>query len=206
MRSVIPPVLSLVPTLVLAPALALSACSSPTSGASFDAGIRPRGPIEVNAGACKAQLYYPVLPPSPHVPEGTSVQYNTSPPCVGPHYPNWASFKEYDRPVDARYLVHSMEHGAIVLYYKCADPGECPDIVATLRAVRDTFPQDSRCSDVRSRIIIVSDPALKTRVAAAAWGVTYTAECADQASLSAFARDNYAKSPEDICGAGLDNP
>jgi Protein of unknown function (DUF3105) len=148
----------------------LVACGSTAVATSkFDAGSRPRA-AEVDAGACKAQLTYPALVESPHVAEGTVVQYSTNPPCVGPHYPTWAAFKEYDHPVDQRYLVHSLEHGAVILSYKCASPTECPDLVATLHAVRDAVPADSLCTDVRNRMIVVPDPGLKTRVAAAAWG------------------------------------
>jgi hypothetical protein len=190
----------------LVPLLFLLGCSddaATVAPSNVDAGSRPRT-TEISAGACKAQLTYPVVVDAPHVPEGTVVTYSTNPPCIGPHYPIWAAFKEYDKTIDHRYLVHSLEHGAVILSYKCSTPAECPDLVATLRAVRDAAPKDNLCTDVRNRIILVPDPALKTRIAAAAWGVTYTADCADQASLAQFVRDNYGRTYEDICAPGLD--
>ena len=52
--------------------------------------------------------------PAIHIPIGASVVYNSNPPSSGPHYPVWANFQEFAVPVDDRYLVHSMEHGAVL--------------------------------------------------------------------------------------------
>lgn len=139
------------------------------------------------------------------MPEGTVLTYCTTPPASGDHYPVWAAFQEYDKPVEWPYLVHSMEHGAVVLLYHCPPPG-CPELVAQLRSVRDGLPEDPKCVDQPTprRVIIAPSPTptIGTQIAAAAWGATYGADCFDEATLSAFVRDSYGKGPEDICFPG----
>lgn len=68
--------------------------------------------------SCEVVIETPELLPATHVPEGTVITYNSNPPSSGPHYPIWANFQEYAEPVERPYLVHSLEHGAILLLYK----------------------------------------------------------------------------------------
>jgi hypothetical protein len=43
--------------------------------------------------------------------------YNSNPPTSGNHNPQPAAFKIYDNPVPKENLVHSMEHGGVVVWY-----------------------------------------------------------------------------------------
>jgi len=52
-----------------------------------------------------------------HVAEGTPITYNTDPPTSGTHYPVPQDGGFYTREILPGYLVHSMEHGAIIIYY-----------------------------------------------------------------------------------------
>jgi hypothetical protein len=52
-----------------------------------------------------------------HVPDGTPITYNTDPPTSGTHYPSPQPGGFYDTEIAAGYLVHSLEHGAVVIYY-----------------------------------------------------------------------------------------
>lgn len=54
-----------------------------------------------------------------HVPVGTQVQYNSNPPTSGKHYEEWVRAGVYDNEKDDRNLVHSLEHGYIIMHYKC---------------------------------------------------------------------------------------
>src|SRR5262249_52761098 len=117
-------------------------------------------------------------------------------------YPVWANFQEFTSPVPDGNLVHSMEHGAVVLMYKC-DPSNCGAIVAALHAVRDAIATDPTCDpSIRVRIVIAPRPANDVPIAAAAWGFIYRATCIDVPSLTQFVRDHYGKAPEDFCAAG----
>lgn len=155
-------------------------------------------------GGCNVRLADPPLMDSPHVPEGTVVTYDSNPPSSGPHYPIWANFQEFTIPVADGYLVHSMEHGGVLLLYKCdPDAGSCADIVAGMRAVRDAYPTDFLCDpSIRVRIVIAPRPDNDVPVAAAAWGHIYRADCMDVASLTQFVTAHYGQGPETSCAAG----
>lgn len=154
--------------------------------------------------SCAVSTTADIVVPGTHVPEDTFPAYATNPPSSGPHYPRWANFQEYDHPVLDGYLVHSMEHGAVVLYYRCAMKDLCPDVAAALRAVRDQVATDPGCDpSIRVRVILVPRPDLDVPVAATAWGFTYKAQCVDAPSLSAFIRDHYAHATEDFCAPGI---
>ncbi len=54
-----------------------------------------------------------------HVPVGTEVFFNSNPPTSGPHYEVWTRAAILDAPPDDRFLVHSLEHGYIIMSYNC---------------------------------------------------------------------------------------
>ena len=194
--------------------LACAACGdgSPSSGtdagsavgpdASVAMGSRLAAPIKP-AAACDVTIDAPVFLPGVHVPEGTLITWNSNPPSSGTHFPVWAAYQVHKVAVGRGYTVHDLEHGAVVLSYKC-DPGPaCDAIVAGLRAVRDSIPTDPLCtSSVRVRVVVVPDPLLDAPVAAATWGWTYNAQCLDLPSLKDFANAHYRQSPEDACENG----
>lgn len=57
-----------------------------------------------------------------HVSAGTNVKYNSNPPTSGQHYEDWIKAGVYDDQKDDRNLVHSLEHGYIIMTYKCQNP------------------------------------------------------------------------------------
>lgn len=52
-----------------------------------------------------------------HVQPGTDIQYNQTPPLSGTHYAEWSGGGFYEEPQAYGNLVHSLEHGAVVVYY-----------------------------------------------------------------------------------------
>jgi len=87
----------------VAAALILPACGG---GPSADKVHSPDPDIETFAS--EGQL---------HVPIGTVITYATDPPTSGPHYPAPQEGGFFDAEIAAAFLVHSLEHGAIVIYY-----------------------------------------------------------------------------------------
>jgi len=53
-----------------------------------------------------------------HVPAGTSVEYQTNPPTSGDHLAQAENWGVYDKEIDNKAGVHSMEHGGIWISYK----------------------------------------------------------------------------------------
>lgn len=172
-----------------------------------EAGLVDRGrlaaPLHPPA-SCPVTIDTPELLAGIHVPEGTAITYSSNPPSSGQHYPQWANFQEFSVTFDDGYLVHSLEHGAVALLYKCeaTAPG-CAQTIDSLRKIRDSLATDPSCDpSIRVRVIIAPFPRLDVPVAAVAWGITYKADCVDVPTLTQFAKDNYAMSPENICAPG----
>ena len=141
-----------------------------------------------------------------HVALCTDVSYETNPPSGGDHWGQWAAFKKYTTPVPREMYVHDLEHGAIVLAYRC--DGACPEVVEALAEVFDEAAADPLCLSAgagpKARLVLTPDADLDTPIAAAAWGATYTATCIDKASLAAFVVEAYGKGPEQVCSDGVD--
>jgi hypothetical protein len=78
--------------------------------------------------------------------------------------------------------------------------------VQTLQQAANTLPDDSLCAQagegIRVRTVITPDPLLDVPVAAAAWGWTYRAQCADLGSLVSFALAHYGQGREQLCTNG----
>ena len=127
--------------------------------------------------------------------------YGTNPPSSGNHYGVWPVYKTYSAPVPWGFLVHGLEHGAVVLSYNC--PCGCPDEVAAAQAWIDALPQDPVCK-TPPRVVMAPDPDLDVRWAASAWTWTLRAESFDPVAFQAFFTAHYNMAPEQICDGYTD--
>ena len=73
-----------------------------------------------------------------HVAEGSVVEYEANPPASGDHYPVWSRYGVFKEPVNPGYWVHNLEHGAIVLLYRCTD--DCEQVRADINQVYSSLP------------------------------------------------------------------
>lgn len=146
-----------------------------------------------------------------HVVSNVGVTYNSNPPSSGPHCGSWGQYAIYGdaKPLPRCNYIHNLEHGGVVLLYKC--DGACPELVEALTTVRNSIV-DAECPSAK-RVILTPDADLDTPIAAAAWRNTWTSECANQAaldSLGQFIRDNLGGAgiaPESgVCSNGSITP
>jgi hypothetical protein len=145
-----------------------------------------------------------------HVTTCEPVTYSTNPPSSGDHWPVWATYTEHTTAVPREVYVHDLEHGAVVLAYRCEEgcddcERDCDDVVEALRRVLDRAAADPLCASqpaTRARVLITPDPELDTPIAAAGWRATYMATCIDEGSLDAFVADAYGRGPEATCSPG----
>lgn len=168
----------------------LAACSEPTK-------------MQTPVSPCNGMLTVEEDTSGAHVDTGTPIEWTNNPPTSGPHYPTWAAWDREYPALSRGYYVHNLEHGGILLLYRC-DP-ECPDVVASLLGAARSMAADSSCTGaVTKRVIVTSDPLLPddVQVAAVAWNHAYTASCYDP-YVETFAREHYAKAPEDFCADGV---
>lgn len=57
-----------------------------------------------------------------HKPENEVIEYKKDPPTSGDHYAGWTTKGFYEEPREDGYLIHSLEHGYIVIWYNCEKP------------------------------------------------------------------------------------
>lgn len=164
------------------------------SGPTSDGGQAGSGPSKVMTGAvgaCEAEAH--VHPhdsqPASHVAQPLpSSAYNSRPPSSGPHCPSWGDYKTYTAaaPLPACNFVHNLEHGAVALLYNCPDD-DCPEIVSALQQVIDDSPPDPDCGQLGvDRYVLTPYEDMDAKVAAAAWGYTWTAECLDEDAIDSL--------------------
>lgn len=55
-----------------------------------------------------------------HVTDIADIKFNSNPPTSGDHFPMWAKKGVYDRLISDGYLIHSLEHGYVILSYDCS--------------------------------------------------------------------------------------
>ncbi|GAA1839774.1 DUF3105 domain-containing protein [Microlunatus capsulatus] len=107
-----------------------------------NATITDFGPAASAAG-CDPAASNPATGNQEHVAEGTKVTYDRFPPDSGPHYATPAPFTKHfystaDRP-QVETLVHNLEHGYTVVWYRAEAP---QDQVDTLSDIAKTFGSD----------------------------------------------------------------
>ncbi len=135
----------------------------------------------------------------------SAIDYLFVPPAAGNHYDTWADFLTYDAPVPWGFLVHAMEHGAVVLAYDPESPAAA-DVRAAFASLVSAHGLDPICraESWPSRFIVVPAHDLETPIAALAWEHTYEASCLDVPSLSTFVEAHYGQAPEALCVPGAD--
>ena len=185
---------------------ALLACSCTTSapGPREDERVeRPARPPLAPFDECVVTTYREPAASAAHVPVCSELPLTSHPPTGGEHFGTWAAFGVYDAPIPWGFLIHSMEHGAVVLGYRCE--GACPEVVAELVAIAEGI-DDPRCRGEAfpRRVIVAPMPDLEVGLAALAWEHAYLATCLDPPSLRAFVDARYGRGPEDTCFAGAD--
>lgn len=172
-------------------------CGAPRPTADAGGPFTPVGP----EGTCQVVTAQHPLEGATHVAVCSRVTYGTNPPSSGNHYPSWAAFQTYAEPVPPGFLVHDLEHGALVFSYHC---DACQTQVAALQSIIDGLPADPLCRAGLKRVVLAPDPALDAGFAIAAWGHTLTAQCVDVAAFTAFAQLHYGQGPEAVCADGID--
>jgi hypothetical protein len=126
--------------------------------------------------------------PSYAGPLGNPPTYAVDPPSGGDHLSASVGHGTYDGdnvPPDG-VLVHSLEHGYVILWYRSDTPNED---VGDIEAAQKRYRRD---------VIVVERPKLSVPVAATAWGHRLLCQRADPAELAEFVRTRRNQAPEKI--------
>lgn len=125
-----------------------------------------------------------------HVPPGTEVDYGTDLPTSGPHYDAWADPGFYEETPPAGNLVHSLEHGHVVVYY---DPAALtPEAEESLRA----FARNHQ--DPWAAVIVAPNPNddPDSAYVLTAWRTMLRMEGYDAETVRAFLAEYLGRGPE----------
>lgn len=120
-----------------------------------------------------------------HVPDGTKEDYNSNPPTSGSHYANSKPGGIYDKPIPDGNLIHSMEHGAVILWYKSDIPATES---AQLKSIFSSVP-------VGKKIMVPRDN-LDVAVALTSWGRLLKLQTIDEGQIKSFMETNEDRGPE----------
>lgn len=149
-----------------------------------------------------------------HLLERTKIDYKFNPPTSGNHYPSWISKGFYDEPRPDGNLVHSIEHGYIIIWYDCEvkSSGLIPTAYAqglnmtqgsegSSSAKLEDLPEafrngscDSLKNDLKDvyqnlgphKLIVMPHPGMDSRIVLTAWGRIEKLNSVDRDKIKAF--------------------
>lgn len=185
--------------------LLLQRNSATPAPAPAPAAIPPTAVVDVGAGsgnatapAADAQSGTPLpgtavpLEGTAHVDEGAPITYVSYPPSSGTHYRSVSTYGFFDTQVPDGKLVHNLEHGAIVLYYR---PDLPADALATLRGLATGLPPAKYGS---VKIVVTPNPQLQAALQVTAWGRALPLSSVDLDEVRRFYTAWVDKGPEDV--------
>ncbi len=120
-----------------------------------------------------------------HVTRGaTHVAYNSNPPTSGPHWSDVAGPGIKDESTPDELVLHSMEHGAAVVWYR-----EGLD-QADVNKIKEAFNNSS------GKKIMLARKDLDVPVALTSWGYLLKLNTVDEAKIKEFIETNNDRAPE----------
>ena len=118
---------------------------------------------------------------------GAAFRYPTTPPYAGPHDGVLTRCGVYQQQQRFENTVHTMEHGAIIIWYQ---PGLGGDDVATLTALGIELLEEG------NRIVVSPHQQLQDPVVVASWGRLLRMDAVEEDTIRDFANTFEGDSPE----------
>ena len=151
-----------------------------------------------------------------------STTYNSNPPTSGPHLPTWVKPGVYDVPQSEGELIHSLEHGYVIISYNCGvhlsfirkvyaheeEGSPAANLSQPALATGSAITQASACTTLRQqlvelankkrlwKLIVVPRPQLDTTIALTAWGYIDKFDQFDAARVERFIDFHRDQGPE----------
>ena len=145
-------------------------------------------------------------------------KYNSNPPTSGPHDPDWIRPGIYGTPQDKYKLIHSLEHGYVVVHYNCALPiSNFEFLISKVNAHEDegdldgdstpsaTFKADCSLAQVLvdwgmkmelKKLIVQVNPTVDKPIVLVAWGRILKMDSFDEKLAEKFVKAFRNKGPE----------
>jgi len=128
-----------------------------------------------------------------HIPDTQQPQYAHYPPASGPHYDAPANWGVYDQSLPEGRWVHNLEHGGIVILYKC--PTACPELVKQLQDFYAAAPQSARWKEIK--LVVTPYDKMEHQLAVVAWDWIDEMDAFDRDRLLKFYKAHLDRGPED---------
>lgn len=123
---------------------------------------------------------------SEHIANTDDVVYNSNPPTSGPHFSDWKKeWKFYESELPTSGLIHNMEHGGIVVFYKST-------LDEASKAELKEFTEDN------FKVIASVKEDIPAPIALSAWGVYELFDMFDEAGMKRFYEANLNNAPENV--------
>lgn len=126
----------------------------------------------------------------PHLPPGTPANYNSTPPYAGPHWSQPLRCGIYEQEQQFEPMVHTMEHGAVILYYQPLVHEA--DEIAAMHVVASSLLNDG------TRLIMVPSLRLGSPVVLTSWGRLLAMDEFEEDTLRGFIDAFEGDAPEDV--------
>lgn len=121
-----------------------------------------------------------------HVSGTEGITYNSNPPTSGPHFSEWENeWKFYDTELAMGGLVHNMEHGGIVVFYKSS-------LDEATKAALKQFTENN------FKTIASVNEDLPSPIALASWGYYELFDTFDEERMQAFYKKHLNNAPENV--------
>ena len=140
-------------------------------------------------------------PSSIHVPRNEQhAPYKSNPPTQGPHWGDGVAGPGIkDTEVADELLIHSMEHGAVVVWYKPQEvsPTEgTPSASLASLSLQEVEKLKQIFSSVGGKKIMVPRKSMETPIALTSWGRLMKLQSLDEVTIKQFIETNNDRAPE----------
>ncbi|CAN5702402.1 hypothetical protein BH24ACT26_BH24ACT26_05080 [soil metagenome] len=125
-----------------------------------------------------------------HVEQGTDVTYETTPPTSGNHFPTPADPGFYPSPIAEEALVHNLEHGQIVIWYRA---GASQDTIDDIEQIVDQEPITTLAAPYEG----VEEP---HDLVLTGWGTSQSCSGVSQEVVDRFRTRFQGRGPETVPG------
>lgn len=134
-----------------------------------------------------------------HVPAGSLQNAEGDMATSGDHYGEWTRAGVYETPLDDGNLIHSLEHGYVIISYRCSGQSSEASQSAKL---------DSQCEDTKNqlvsiyekkgkrKLIIVPGSQMSTKITLYAWNYLLKLDQFDEEKITQFIDTHRDQGPE----------
>jgi len=133
-------------------------------------------------------------PAARHLEPGEPLPQQSQPPSSGPHYASRAAYGVSTVPIDPGNWIHVLEHGGIVVLYRCEAPDACSEVARQLDEQVYAPARNGRFGE--RKLTITPYQEMTVPIMAISWGRVLEQDAIDPAQLLAFYDRFLDRGPE----------